>query len=311
MARVVVLGNPTSGGGRGGRAIAHTAAGLRGAGHDVTRIVGQDAASALEIADAALRATGPDRLPAADALVVVGGDGAVHLGITLCLRHGLPLGIVPVGSGNDFAAALGLPAHQVGSVVAPLAQALREGSTRSVDVARLSGGTSPAFGAILACGFDALVNRRANGWRWRSPLKYPAAVMRELPTFRPISYEVQFDGARRRFEAMLLAVANTPSYGGNLRIIPSAQIDDGLLDIAILHPMSKPEFLRLFATLDRGTHVHHPRVEIVQAREVTVSTPAAVVTGFADGEPVGTLPLRAVVDPGALRVLDCGFRRVG
>lgn len=301
MPRVLVLGNRFAGGGRGARAVELTTSLLEAQGHDIVCVVGQNAAAALVQAHA-LVSGNPESRP--EAIVVVGGDGTVHLGIDVCLDTGIPLGVVPVGSGNDFAAALGIRPHQVIDAARLVGRCLDHGISRPVDAVRLTGGPDRAYGAILACGFDAVVNRRANGWsRIRSRLKYAGAVLAELPTFSPLRYRLQIDGRIRELEAMIVAVANTPSYGGGLRILPQARIDDGLLDVAILHPMSKPEFLRLFATLDRGTHVDHPRVEILQLEQIAVDCLSRNIVAFADGEAVGTLPLQATVGPHALEIL--------
>ena len=113
---------------------------------------------------------------------------------------------------------------------------------------------------MLAAGFDAVVNERANQWRWpKGPMRYNLAIMRELPVFRAIPYVLELDGTRMETEAMLVAVGNGPAYGGGMRVTPDASFDDGLLDVLVLHKISTAEFLRVFPTVFKGTHTSHPQ----------------------------------------------------
>ena len=89
-------------------------------------------------------------------------------------------------------------------------------------------------------------------------MRYNLATLAELRTFKPIPYVVEIDGEQQRFEAMLVAVGNGPSFGGGLRITEGAVLDDGLLDVVVIRPMSKRELLRSYPKLFKGTHVHHP-----------------------------------------------------
>ena len=132
------------------------------------------------------------------------------------------------------------------------------------------------------------------------------AVARELPVFRPIPYVVEVDGQRRETGAMLVAVANGPSYGGGMRVCPDAVLDDGLLDVLVLSEISIPAFLRVFPRVFAGTHVRHPAVEVLRGQRVRLV--AKGVVAYADGERVGPLPLTCAVVPGALRVLVPGCR---
>lgn len=292
--RVGLLVNPTAGRGRaagyGARARAHLVA----TGHDVVELSGADAASAGALARQALDAA------VIDVLTVVGGDGMVHLGANLCAGTDIPLAVVAAGSGNDNARELGLP------LGAPerAADLVGDGHTRRIDAGRcvLSDGTTRWWIGVLGGGFDSVVNERASRMRWpRGPLRYPLAVARELATFRPIPYAVTVDGVRTETEAMLVAVANGPSFGGGMRVAPNAAYDDGLLDVLILHSVSRIAFLRVFPRVFSGTHVSHPRVEIVQGRCIRLE--ADEIVAQADGERLAPLPLDLDVVPGALRMV--------
>ena len=136
------------------------------------------------------------------------------------------------------------------------------GGTRRVDAARhvTPTGEERWFVGVLAAGFDAVVNERANQWRWpKGPMRYNLAILRELPVFRAIPYVLELDGRRVETEAMLVAVGNGPAYGGGMRVTPDAAFDDGLLDVLVLHRISTPEFLRVFPTVFKGTHTSHAR----------------------------------------------------
>ena len=115
---------------------------------------------------------------------------------------------------------------------------------------------------MLAAGFDAIVNERANRMTWpKGQMRYNIATLAELRTFRPLAYTLDLDGEQRRLEAMLVAVGNGPSFGGGLRITEGALLDDGLLDVVIIKPMSKAGLVRTYPKLFKGTHVTHPQYE--------------------------------------------------
>ncbi len=295
MDRIALLVNPTSGGGRGARLGATVAEQLRTAGLDVQDVSGSSADDARQNAQRTLDS-------GVDALVVVGGDGVVHLGVNLVAGTDTPLGIVPAGTGNDIARALDLPIDDVAAAT----NAVLRATPRVIDAARHvpdNGRTGAGwFAGVLGAGFDAKVNERANGWRWpKGPRKYDLAIARELPVFRPLPYELVLDGRTITANAMLVAVGNGPSYGGGMQVCPDAEMDDGLLDVMIVDKISKLEFLKVFPKVYTGAHKDHPAVSIHRARSVRLDTPGIV--SYADGERYAALPMTCEVVPGALRVL--------
>jgi diacylglycerol kinase (ATP) len=295
--RVALAVNPTSGRGRGGAAGETTARRLAAAGVDVVRI---QAGSGAELA----RLTRDEVSQGVEALVVVGGDGMTHLGVNVVAGTATPLGIVAAGTGNDIARDLGLPVADAAAATQVIVEALAGQHRRAIDAVRCTGGAEPDcwFAGVLGAGFDALVNERANAWRWpRGRLRYDAAILRELPLFRPREYELVLDGKARRLRAMLVAVANGPSYGGGMRVCPDARFDDGLLDVLLVSPVSTLSFLRLYPRVYSGAHVTHEAVEIVRARRVEIFS--AGIVAYADGERVRALPLVCEVVPGAVSVL--------
>ncbi len=294
LPRVGLLTNPTAGQGRGAVMGQRTASALRAAGHTVLDLSGPDAATA------AARAREARDAHTVDVLVVVGGDGMAHLGAGLCAESALPLAIVAAGTGNDNARELGLPVGDPESAV----RLVTAGHLRTVDLGRCvtSDGRPRWWLGVLGGGFDSVVAERAGRMSWpRGPMRYNLAIARELPTFRPIPYVVVLDGVRRETDAMLVAVANGPAFGGGMRVAPDARYDDGLLDVVVLHRVSRVQFLRVFPRVYAGTHTSHPQVEVRQAR--TVRLEAAGIVSQADGERFEALPVDLDVVPGALRVI--------
>ncbi|SNY42548.1 diacylglycerol kinase (ATP) [Paractinoplanes atraurantiacus] len=158
------------------------------------------------------------------------------------------------------------------------------------------------FGAVLAGGFDALVNERANRMRWpRGPRRYDLAILLELARLRPRVYELEIDGADHGFTGMLVAVGNCASYGGGMRILPGADPYDGLLDVVVAVPFGRLALARLKPRLNRGTHVHDRRVRTFRAKQIKLRS--ADIIGYADGERVGPLSLDITCVPGAVRLL--------
>jgi diacylglycerol kinase (ATP) len=306
--RIAIAVNPTSGAGRGRRLGAQVGARLAASGHELVDVAGTSAAECLDRSRAAV-ARG------LDAFVVVGGDGMVNLGANAVAGTDVPLGIVAAGTGNDIAASLGLPVHDVAASLsvleAGLAAAGATGATgatadgvRRIDAVQgtANGGPPRWFVGVLCGGFDALVNERANGWSWpRGRMRYNLAIARELPLFHPLPYELELDGEPWRTEAVLVAVGNGTRYGGGMRITPDAVYDDGLVDVLVAGPLSRSALMRVFPRVFDGSHVTHPAVTIRRARRVRLSTPGVVA--YADGERFGAMPVDLRVVPGALRIL--------
>jgi diacylglycerol kinase (ATP) len=291
--RVGLVVNPTSGKNRGmalGVEVAHR---LRAAGHEV-----------LELSDESYDAARDRALGAIaqglDVLAVVGGDGMVHLGVNLAAESEVTLAIIGAGTGNDVARGLGLPVHDP----VHAADLVTTGVPRVIDAVRhIDGYGKPHwYAGVLGAGFDSVVNERANSWPWpKGQMRYNLAVLRELPLFRPIPYAVTVDGVRHETKAMLVVVANGPSYGGGMRVAPDALFDDGLADVVILHEVSTVEFLKVFPKVFKGAHVDHPAVEILRGRVVTLE--AAGIVAYADGERFAPLPLTLETVSGAVTVL--------
>jgi diacylglycerol kinase (ATP) len=285
---IALLTNPTAGKGKGARVSGAVAPRLRDAVFAVRERAGRDADEALDLAHQCVA-------DGVETLAVVGGDGMVHLAVQALAGSDTRLGLVPAGTGNDVARYLDLPRKSVHAAT----DILIGGHERTIDLARVG---AKYFVTVLAAGFDAKVNERANQMTWpRGQMRYNLATIAELRTFRPIPYVVELDGEEHRFEAMMVAVGNGPSFGGGLRITEGALLDDGLLDVVVILPMSKTSLVRTYPKLFKGTHVLHPEYRHYPARTVTIAAPGVVA--YADGERIGALPLTVEVVPQALRVL--------
>ncbi|MCW2784647.1 MAG: diacylglycerol kinase, partial [Marmoricola sp.] len=230
-----------------------------------------------------------------ESLVVIGGDGMVHLAVQALAGTATRLGLVPAGTGNDVARNLDLPLKDPAAAT----DVVIGGKERVIDLARIG---HRYYVTVLAAGFDAIVNERANQMTWpKGQMRYNLATLAELRTFSPIPYVLDVDGEQYRFDAMMVAVGNGPSFGGGMRITEGALLDDGLLDVVSIDPMSKIELIRTFPLLRSGGHVGHPKVHHYTGRRITVAAPGIVA--YADGERIAALPLTVEVVPRTLRVL--------
>jgi diacylglycerol kinase (ATP) len=295
--QIRLLVNPSAGKGRALEILPDVAGSLRDGGVNLEILLSRDFTEARSMAHQAIA-------DGVDVLAVMGGDGMMHLGVnTSAAAHAegrsvTTLGLIPAGTGNDLCRGIGLPPKD--AVAA--AEIIAAGHSRSIDLARVA---ETYVAAVLATGFDALVNRRANQMPWpRGSTRYALAVMAELRVFSPLDYRLTLDGKIRKLPAMLVAIGNTSSYGGGMLICPQADPYDGLLDVTIIHPVGRLKLLRLFPEMYSGSFVRDACVEQLRVREATVEGPGLV--GFGDGEMLGAAPLQVCSVPRALPVFVPG-----
>lgn len=226
-------------------------------------------------------------------VVAFGGDGFVHEIIQHIALTQVPLGVIPCGTGNDFARSLGVHGLSLSRQLSIIWQS----QERYIDLGKVG---DKWFGAILSNGFDALVNDRANQMHWpRGRMKYNLAMVEKLIELKPRSYHLKIDSDHIDVEATLVTVANGSSYGGGMKICPEARIDDGYFDLMILGKVSRLELLKVFPKVYTGKHVGHPAVSFYRAAKIEIlgSGPS-----FADGELVASLPLSTECVSSALKV---------
>ncbi len=292
---VALVSNPTARAGAHTHAAARAAERLRSHGIRTAVISGGSAAESRDLLRAAIALD-------TDAVLVAGGDGTVHLALQEVAGTGIPLGIIPVGTGNDMATTAGLAELDVEGA----ADAVAAGVTKTFDLARVTraDGSTEYFGTVLASGFDSRVNDRANAMRWpRGGSRYNIAILIEFATLHGVAFDIQMqlaDGADERVRADLVmaSVGNGRTYGGGIPICPDADPTDGLLDVTLVRPAGRARLLRLLPRVYRGTHTTVPQVSTYRVRAVRLDSPG--VTAYADGDPIGHLPLTVDVVPGAL-----------
>ncbi|MBU3691917.1 MAG: YegS/Rv2252/BmrU family lipid kinase [Candidatus Nanopelagicaceae bacterium] len=226
-------------------------------------------------------------------LIVIGGDGTINLAIQSLAKTNVPLAVIPAGTGNDFARTLGLnlkdPIKNLDACFDSLPTSIDLGVVRN-----------RYFVQILSTGFDSLVNERANSLPIiKGRMKYNFAIVFELLKFRPKSYRFEVDGVGFETKAMLIAVANGNCYGGGMLISPKSDPQDGLLDVMIVGPVSKLEFIKVFPKVYRGAHTSHPAVKFLSGKRIEIESEAIA---YADGERIGDLPVTAEIVEGGLKV---------
>ena len=296
----MVAVNPAAGRGTGAEVGRRAVEALIAAGFDAAVLT----APSGELLERVLRDRVTQDLP--DAVVAVGGDGTVHLVVNALATTGVPLGIVPVGTGNDIARCLDLPHEDPDDAIRRIVELLDsdEPVLRRVDAVRTS--TGRWFAGVLSAGFDAAVNERANRMKRLSGTpRYVVAMLLELVHLHPRRYRITTDRDARRLDAVLVTVGNSASIGGGMRLTPGALMDDGLLDVMVATPLTRMELLRIFPQVFKGTHVNDEHVSIEHGRVVTIDTDdrGPVLTAYADGERLGPLPITMEVVPSALHVL--------
>jgi diacylglycerol kinase (ATP) len=260
----------------------------------------------------------------ADAILIFGGDGTVHRYLERLVELRLPVLVVPCGSGNDFARALGLRAFR-DSLVAWHKFVSGGGSVRSIDLGVVrpltthgySASEAPAphrhyFCCVGGVGLDAEIARRANQLpRWlRRHGGYVLSLLAALLRFAPIAMTISVPraddpdtfAARSAKQIFVAAFANAPTYGGGMKVAPRARVDDGHLDACIISDMNKFKLLCLFPTVYFGRHLSIPQVEYFQTEHLRLETEEPLDV-YADGEYLCRTPVEVSVARGALRVI--------
>jgi YegS/Rv2252/BmrU family lipid kinase len=319
--------NPSAGGGKAGRVLTDVLAALEGHGLEVRSELTRDLTHARELAREACLA--------GETVVCLSGDGM--LGAVADVLREFPdalLGVLPGGRGNDLARVLGIPADPVEACAIVAAGFSRKLDLGEVDphagrplgappeahipehAGRQTGGK--AFVGIASVGFDSDANRIANeAPAWLGGLVYAYGALRALLLWRPARFQIELThsgtpsgaqagdppGESHSFVGYTVGACNSKTYGGGMRAAPDALLDDGLLDVVVLEEVSKLSFLtRILPKVFSGTHVREPNVKVFRAREISISADRPF-TMYADGDPIGELPLRVRAIGGAVRVL--------
>ena len=228
-------------------------------------------------------------------LIAVGGDGLVNLCVQMVAEKQICLGVIPAGTGNDFARATGFNGKSVDEIFSIISKS----KPIKIDLGKaVSASGSKWFVQVLSTGFDAIVNSLANRMVWpRGKSKYTIATILILSRFKSIPYKFEIDGKAIEQNAMLMVVANGESYGGGMRICPGASNSDGIFDILIVRPVTKIVLLTIFPKVFKGNHIPHPKIDVYKGKHVKISGPTV---SYADGEFVSQLPIEVTNVPNAL-----------
>jgi len=285
---VCLLVNPSAGGGRAARELPGVEAELRNRGLEVRTEPTQSLEHARGLARTAAGA--------GETVVTLSGDGLIGC-VAGVLREipGSVLGVLPGGRGNDFARVVGIPPEPVAAC-----GVIAEGFARPIDLGEVDGRT---FIGIASLGFDSAANEIAN----RAPARlgnfvYTYGALRALATWKPARFDVTLDGDEHHFTGWSVAAANSKAYGGGMFMAPDAELDDGLLDVVLSAQSSKLTFLRNLPKVFKGDHVHEPQVTVLRGGELRIDSDRPF-TVYADGDPIGELPVTVRAVPAALRVL--------
>lgn len=262
----------------------------------------------------------------ADVILLFGGDGTVHRHLGQLVLLGLPVLVVPAGSGNDFARSVGLGRVR-DSLTAWRKFCSDSANVRSIDLGVIAavenaGGAPAAHGTlapheryfccVAGVGLDGEVARRANHLpRWlRGHGGYMLTVVPTIFTFAPLPMKILTSSeskdeswtVRSDQPTLVAAFANTPSFGGGMKIAPRAKMDDGLLDMCIVGAVAPLRLLRLFPSVYSGHHLSMREVEYSQASRVRVETEHPLDV-YADGEYVCRTPVEIDVHRAALKIV--------
>jgi diacylglycerol kinase (ATP) len=299
LTRVAFLVNPASGNGVTGRRWPELARRAAALGLGGETLLSERSGHLTELAEDAARS-------GASLVVAVGGDGTLNEVVNGLMRADRKpeLAIIPLGTGMDFVRTYRIPTRFEDAVRTALT-----GGTRQIDVGRVSYRTWSGEAAeryvanVGSVGMSAAVAQRANGMSkalgGRTTFFY--ALVRVFLAWRNTLVHVDLDGEERSGRMHDVVVANGRYHGGAMMLAPEARPDDGLFDVLLIGDVNKLDFVTTAPKLYRGTHLSHPKVDLVRARTVTVDAPERLPIEL-DGEQVGTTPVRFEVVPSALTV---------
>ncbi|MCH1614914.1 MAG: hypothetical protein L7S47_04305 [Acidimicrobiales bacterium] len=236
-----------------------------------------------------------------DRIVVVGGDGMAHLGFNACAQQEAVLGVVPTGTGNDFARALGIPTDPVA------ATKLAFGSVRKIGAIKASDAFSNSVwvATVATGGFSVAVNNRASKMsRPKGASKYTLASIQESVKLGTWNVDYSIDGERQKKDVLMIAVANTSIFGGGMKIAPDADPFSDKLSLVIIGKTNRRTFLRLLPKVFTGNHVDHPAVTTIRATslELELYRSEALQEVQADGEKLDTIMTKFELVPNVVKL---------
>lgn len=280
--------NPTAGKGRGAKVAANLDNLLMGK-IEYTILTTEYAGHGVELTQKAID-------EGARYIVSVGGDGTMNEVLNGIGESNIPLGIIPVGTGNDLARTLGIPLDFEKSL-----EVLLNGKVISIDLGKER---DNYFSIITGIGFpsDVMYHVNTTSSLFKGPLKILAGIYKTMNKLRPLPLTITTDQSTFDCEVMGVFILNCKFTGGGLRIAPEADHQDGLLDMVLMHSMSKWDFLRLVPKTYSGKHVTHPQVEIIRTSSFSVMSNEPL-RKLVDGNVIGSTPLEGKIIPNGLKII--------
>ncbi len=233
------------------------------------------------------------------AIVACGGDGTVQEVISGIKNPDTPVGIIPSGRCNDFARTIGI--HKLRSP-SKLAEILITGKTKLFDYGEVNG---KKFLTVATLGFDSEVSRFVENHKLilKGTAAYLYGVIKVLLNYKPIEIKLKSDDETFEGKILLCATANTPFYGGAMKIAPQASPDDGFLHICIVKNVSPLTVIRMLLRVFKGTHITHPAVKMVKTKSVEIETAGSTNWICADGESLTQTPCKISIMPKSVRII--------
>ncbi|WP_216828300.1 diacylglycerol/lipid kinase family protein [Alkalihalobacterium elongatum] len=292
----VFIINPTSGNGRGGIVWKSIESELIRKKTNFKAHLTRDKAQVAEI----IKGLNPELTTA---VVVVGGDGTVH-DVVNCLQHmKIPLGIIPAGTGNDYARSMSIPKNYEQAL-----ERILSGEKKKIDILHVG---ERICMTVIGIGFDGKVAQLANESKSKKLLNniglgkftYLIIVLKLLFKYKPTKVTLELDNVTYEFEKVwLIAVANLPYYGGGMYICPHAISDDGAFDVCIVNNISKFKILQIFPKVFQGQHINHPAVTVLKGKTIKVISDIPVII-HGDGEIIGETPVEVTVKKDVLDIV--------
>ena len=293
--KLLLVFNPQAGGGRAKKLLSAVRSDFQGAGIVPTVAVTEYSGHAERIVSEA-------DLAEFDAVAVAGGDGSLFQAVNGMMNHPaearLPLGLVPMGTGNAFCRDIGLVPDAWRSGV----QLICAGNLKRVDVGRIQSGSGTFFFINIAgFGFVTDAGKTAARLKFTGRSAYTLATLWRCLRLRSHALELEVDGQLFTENNLFVEISNSRYTGTSFLISPGARIDDGLLDITMVRRLSRSRLLRLFPTIYSGKHVQYDEVTTLQGREISIRAPAGLEL-MVDGEFRGSTPARIDCLAGAIEM---------
>lgn len=254
-------------------------------------------------------------------LLVVGGDGTVNVALQAVAESDTVLGIVPAGTGNDFASTFGLHRLTTEQAVKRALGASHLFDAIKIDNIESRSNETSWVASSITGGFSVDVNTRAERLRFMlGRSRYVIATLLTVPQLRHTPLAFTVDNHRHEIVTTFWVLANTCTFGGGMAVSPTADPCDGMLELVVAADASRRLLLRMLPTVFNGSHIHHPKVHTFKGKRITIENVSKNSfykdrsgKGLArleharyqlggDGELIGCLPVTASVVPNAIRL---------